>query len=85
MKDRIPKTFHMQDEKDAGDNNFYVASSMDCTGLIPSAPASEHEVDSYNELCDIPLASDPKDANHHLQDLQKADSSLFPDKPPKKS
>lgn len=56
------------DEDDA-DSQFFVASSTDCTGLIPSAPSTENEVDSYNELYDIPLDKNTKDANHHIQDI----------------
>lgn len=37
------------------------ASSQDCTGLIPSAPLSEAELDSYEELYPfLPPASDIK-------------------------
>lgn len=35
------------------DNYDYLAnaaSSMDCTGLIPSLPTSEEELDAYNEV-----------------------------------
>lgn len=28
------------------------ASAMDCTGLIPSAPTSSYELDSYEDLYD---------------------------------
>lgn len=35
------------------------ASAMDCTGLIPSAPQSEEELESYQDIYqfEIPLAN----------------------------
>lgn len=45
------------------------ASSQDCTGLIPSAPLSEAELDSYEELYpSVPPASDIKDNNETPED-----------------
>ena len=45
------------------------ASSQDCTGLIPSAPLSEAELDSYEELYPfLPPASDIKDNNETPED-----------------
>lgn len=46
-----------------------VASSMECTGLIPTPPASDAEAESYTELYTI-----PKPENEHdngLQSLKK--------------
>ena len=56
-----------EDDRELFDNLFPVASSMDCTGLIPAAPESSEEVDSYSDIYDIPLADDPARANHGLQ------------------
>ena len=36
------------------EETFLVASTMDCTGLIPSLPANQDEIDSYQELHHIP-------------------------------
>ena len=33
---------------------FLVASSMDCTGLIPSLPENQDEIDSYQDLHHVP-------------------------------
>lgn len=77
MQDRFSKPYHMHEDDDSPGSQFYVASSTDCTGLIPSAPVTENEVDSYNELYDVPLAKDPKDAHNHMQDIRKTKSSLF--------
>lgn len=48
------------------------ASSQDCTGLIPSAPLSEAELDSYEELYPflppVPPASDIKDNSKAPED-----------------
>ena len=57
-----------QDDDKLFDEQFSVASSTDCTGLIPAAPANEAEAESYGELYDIPLAKKAKDANNHMQD-----------------
>lgn len=55
------------DGEELFDEMYPVASSMECTGLIPAAPAAPAEVDSYGDIYDIPLAKNAKDANHHLQ------------------
>ena len=44
------------------------ASSQDCTGLIPSAPLSEAELDSYEELYPFLPPSDIKDNNEAPED-----------------
>jgi|GEM_PF-1551186 len=40
------------------DDLFNVASGMECTGLIPSAPYDDYEIRSYSDIYDIPLSSD---------------------------
>ncbi len=30
--------------------NFQVSSATDCTGLIPAAPCTEEEIESYKEM-----------------------------------
>lgn len=44
-----------------------VSSMTECTGLIPAAPVSEPEIDSYSAIYDIPLSSDEEAAQHGLQ------------------
>ena len=48
------------------------ASSQDCTGLIPSAPLSEAELDSYEELYPflppVPSVSAIQDNSEDLED-----------------
>ncbi len=47
------KSEQLQKNQELIDNYDYLknaASSMDCTGLIPSLPQSEAELDAYNEL-----------------------------------
>ena len=46
------------DGREIFDDLFNVASGMECTGLIPSAPYSAAEVESYSHIYDIPLRSD---------------------------
>ncbi len=41
-------------------DEFTVASATECTGLIPSSPETESQVDSYSEIYDIPLADSYK-------------------------
>ena len=62
------------DGEELFDGMYPVASSMECTGLSPAAPAAPAEVDSYSEIYDIPLAKNAKDANHHLQNVTAADT-----------
>lgn len=38
-----------------------VASATDCTGLIPTPPASEGEAESYAELMNVPQVHRPPD------------------------
>ncbi len=56
-----------EDDRELFENLFPVASSMECTGLIPAAPESADEVDSYSDIYDIPLADDPTGTDHGLQ------------------
>ncbi len=53
------------------DETFNVASTTECTGLIPSAPVSGAAADSYSDIYDVPLAKTPADAVHALQSLKK--------------
>ena len=50
------------------------ASTMDCTGLIPSLPQSEEELDSYNDIVQYmpPTVLDKTDCKHY----QKAEGSI---------
>lgn len=43
------------------------ASSMDCTGLIPSLPVSDEELDAYNEVYQFrpPVIRVNKKNHHH--------------------
>lgn len=59
-----------QDDDELYDELFSVASSMECTGLIPAAPVSASQADSYGDIYNIPLAKNSKDANNHMQDIR---------------
>lgn len=48
------------DFKDAFDSQRNVASSTDCTGLIPSPPINDEESNSYTDLNSIPKPRDHK-------------------------
>lgn len=52
MKNKT-QTQEMKENQELIDNYDYLknaASSMDCTGLIPSLPQSEAELESYNDV-----------------------------------
>lgn len=53
------RSYDNEDDREVYDELFEVASSMECTGLIPAAPESNAEVDSYSEIYDIPLSGSP--------------------------
>ncbi len=53
-----PQPYDNEDDRELYDELFAVASSMECTGLIPAAPVSAAETDSYSDIYDIPLSSD---------------------------
>ena len=55
------------DGEELFDDLSSVASSMECTGLVPSAPISTSELNAYGEIYDIPLQKNSKEANHHMQ------------------
>lgn len=49
--------------------DYTVASSTECTGLVPTPPIDMSEVDSYHEIYDIPLSDETVESN--LQDEKK--------------
>lgn len=65
MSQQYPKDDHSslpydaQDDRELFEDTFSVASSGECTGMIPAAPAHPAEVDSYSEIYDIPLSRTP--------------------------
>lgn len=68
MADKIKKGYPAYD-----DDKFYdmgpVVSSTDCTGLIPTPPASEAEAESYAEIFNIPQSTEKVD--NGLQNIKK--------------
>ena len=63
-----------QDSEELFDDLMSVSSMTDCTGLIPAAPVSESEIDSYSAIYDIPLAGDEQAAQHGLQNKKQGHS-----------
>lgn len=62
-------TRKMQDYDAESADEFYsdlfsVASSTECTGLVPSAAYTDDEVDSYTDIYAIPLQ---KDDTQHMR------------------
>ena len=60
------KTTSEENQKiiDSYDYLSNAASTQDCTGLIPSAPLNEEELESYNALYKYQPPKIP-DTNHH--------------------
>lgn len=51
-----------QDEHDPFAHLDFVASSSDCTGLVPTPPCNEEEAESYAQLHNIPKPqNDPEE------------------------
>lgn len=60
MNEKKTWRFPLYDDRETGILNAEnVASATECTGLIPSAPADEHEMDSYASLYSIPNTKKP--------------------------
>ena len=55
--------YDAQDNRELFEDVFSVASTTDCTGLIPAAPDSASEVESYGEIYDIPLSRNVETGN----------------------
>lgn len=68
---QTPRPFDADDERELFDEQFSVASATECTGLIPTPPVTEPEVNSYSEIYDIPLADDREAANNGLKKARK--------------
>lgn len=74
--------YDAQDEEELFDDQMSVSSMTECTGLIPSAPVSEPEIDSYSAIYDIPLAGESAKAQHGLQN-KKQKNRQEPSRPDK--
>lgn len=60
IEDNKNKQMLQEDWEDSLFNYDNVASTMDCTGLIPAAPASGAEVESYTDIYAIPQPADER-------------------------
>ena len=58
-----PRPYDAQDNRELFEDVFSVASTTDCTGLIPAAPDSAAQVESYGEIYDIPLSRTTQTGN----------------------
>ena len=67
--------YNAEDGRELFDNLFAVASTTECTGLIPAAPEEAPEITSYSDIYDIPLANDPSAAKHDIQNVKKTDKT----------
>lgn len=56
-----PLPYNEEDGRELFDNLFAVASTTECTGLIPAVPGGEpEETASYSDIYDVPLANEKK-------------------------
>ena len=55
-----PLPIDHEDDRELFDEQFGVASATECTGLMPTPPATSQEVDSYSEIYDVPLPDGQK-------------------------
>lgn len=53
------------DEMALYDEMMEVAAATECTGLMPTPPTKQSEVDSYENIFDVPLAKDEQAAHDH--------------------
>ncbi|MBC8569882.1 hypothetical protein [Zongyangia hominis] len=53
-----PRPYDMLDDEELYDEMMEVASATECTGLMPAAPITKPETESYSKIYDIPLAKD---------------------------
>lgn len=54
-----------EDDRELFDDLYAVASSTECTGLMPTPATSEPEANSYSQIYDIPLSVETtKDTDH---------------------
>lgn len=69
MKDNKKKQEKLIDDYDYLSN---AASSMDFTGLVPSLPQNEAEIESYNDICQfLPSAKQHPDPSKVSPDREK--------------
>jgi len=67
MEEKNKKLSPKSDKDKFFDSNI-VVSSTESTGLMPTLPLSEHEVDSYNEIYDIPQTKVKADNGPQISD-----------------
>ena len=67
--------YNAEDGRELFDNLFAVASTTECTGLIPAAPEEAPEITSYSDIYDIHLANDPCAAKNDIQNVKKSDKN----------
>lgn len=53
------------------EDSFQVASMSDCTGLIPTIPETDIEINSYSQIYDIPLPNHKNDRRNTMNDQNK--------------
>ena len=53
-----PRPYDAVDEEELYEEMMDVASSTECTRLMPTPPVTKRETESYPKIYDIPLAKD---------------------------
>lgn len=59
-KRRKKLPYNDEDDRELYDNLFAVASTTECTGLIPAAAPEDEPAASYSEIYDVPLANEKR-------------------------
>lgn len=71
MDQNIPKPkkrpVNPEDGMELFDESFAVASSTECTGMIPTPATTDQEIESYGEIYDVPLSKDALEAQARLK------------------
>jgi hypothetical protein len=60
------------DDDDSDYNLNYVASTGECTGLIPTPPLTDEEADSYTDLFHIPKPQGGNRESSHKSGARRA-------------
>lgn len=56
------RPYNPEDDDYLFDEEMSVASSTECTGMMPTPSKTEDEIESYSKIYDIPLAVDDQES-----------------------
>ena len=64
-KTKLP--YNPEANEELFDQMFEVASSTECTGLFPTPPMTDEEINSYSNIYDVPLTKNIEAKNKEQQ------------------